>query len=691
MNASIACMRTRVRRLSAFLIPAVLLIVLAAPTTALAPPVVHQTWWVAETGSDSNDGTSTAEPFRTITHALSVAAAGDTVMIGPSTYSASTGETLPLASSGVSLKSTDGSATTIIDGGGTAQGLTLSTPWESLELRGLTFRNCSNGPGDAIMAYGSSVETGWPWIAECGFVDNHDPLWNGAGLYLMSPTEGSQPRIEGNYFSNNRADAGAGGALFISGDVDASITGNTFVDNAGYNGGAVFFSYAVAANNTIRDNTFASNESTWGGGAICCFAAAPATLTIDGNRFYGNESQLGGALRLDIDAPGGAIVTNNDAGGNEASDGGGFAWVERGVIVSKNNAIGGNGAGNRGGAWYLNGGAVFSAVNDTVVDSQEGSAAIEGDNGASVQVSNCIVYNPALGSDVGGASSITYSCLHDTAAASKGNTLGAGVLFVDPQIASPASHTIDLADTSPCIDTATDTVAPPVDFYGTARPLDGNGDGVSRADMGAFEHKIPTLMQLAAPAISDYSKALVNGVLEAGDETAIAGAVVVLEYSYDNFATTAGSVTETTNASGEFSHTFAPKRLTYYRASWEGDATHAASNKETRAVLPKVYLTRPSVKTTMTYGKSYTASGYLKPQHPAGSKPVRILLYKKKGGQYVLSSKHYHAKVKHYKSYSKYYVSVKLPSRGRWRLKAHHPADSLNASTKSSYRYVTVK
>ena len=116
------------------LVLGVVLILAATATPALAPPVVNQTWWVSASGSDSNSGTSTASPFRTITHALSVAATGDTVMIGPSTYTTATGETLPLASNGVSLKSTDGSATTIVDGGGVHQGLSLDNPLDDLEV-----------------------------------------------------------------------------------------------------------------------------------------------------------------------------------------------------------------------------------------------------------------------------------------------------------------------------------------------------------------------------------------------------------------------------------------------------------------------------------------------------------------------------------------------------------------------------
>jgi len=40
---------------------------------------------------------------------------------------------------------------------------------------------------------------------------------------------------------------------------------------------------------------------------------------------------------------------------------------------------------------------------------------------------------------------------------------------------------------SPCIDTGANAKAPEDDIEGTARPQDGNGDGLAIVDMGAYE------------------------------------------------------------------------------------------------------------------------------------------------------------------------------------------------------------
>jgi hypothetical protein len=50
----------------------------------------------AATGNDANSGTTEAAPFKRITKALSVAAAGNTIKVLPGTYNSANGETFPL-------------------------------------------------------------------------------------------------------------------------------------------------------------------------------------------------------------------------------------------------------------------------------------------------------------------------------------------------------------------------------------------------------------------------------------------------------------------------------------------------------------------------------------------------------------------------------------------------------------------
>jgi hypothetical protein len=60
-------------------------------------------------------------------------------------------------------------------------------------------------------------------------------------------------------------------------------------------------------------------------------------------------------------------------------------------------------------------------------------------------------------------------------------------LCQDPQLAGPLSG-MTLTPGSPAIDAADDARCLPVDILGVARPVDGDGDGVARCDMGAYEY-----------------------------------------------------------------------------------------------------------------------------------------------------------------------------------------------------------
>jgi hypothetical protein len=104
----------------------------------------------------------------------------------------------------------------------------------------------------------------------------------------------------------------------------------------------------------------------------------------------------------------------------------------------------------------------------------------------------------------------------------------------------------------------------------------------------------------------------------------------------------------------------------------------------------KPILSIPRTPSTMSHSRHCTIYGYLKPRHTAGSYPVRIYKYKLVSGHWK-SYGYESAKASNYSSYTKYSHSIKLPYRGRWRLRAYAPADALHLGTWSGYSYVTVR
>jgi hypothetical protein len=69
----------------------------------------------------------------------------------------------------------------------------------------------------------------------------------------------------------------------------------------------------------------------------------------------------------------------------------------------------------------------------------------------------------------------------------------AGNLSTDPRFVNTAARDLHLSPGSPAIDAGSSDGAPPFDFDGVSRPLDGNSDAIAAYDIGAYEwFDIPT-------------------------------------------------------------------------------------------------------------------------------------------------------------------------------------------------------
>lgn len=212
--------------------------------------------------------------------------------------------------------------------------------------------------------------------------------------------------------------------------------------------------------------------------------------------------------------------------------------------------------------------------------------------------------------------------------------------------------------------------------------------------------KRATALSLSAPATSTYMKAPLYGYLKyatsSGSMTPLKGrAVAVQQYVSGAWKTIA---TVTTSDTGKWTYTATPAKKATYRAVYAGDSTYLKQTSAKATVLPKVYLSTPTFRTSTTgsgrtalkYGTTYIVNGYLKPKHTSGSTQIKIKAYRWNGSTYVYK-KTYTAIASNYSTYSRYNAKIKLPSKGTWRVRAYHAADTTNAKTYSSYRKVTVK
>ena len=128
----------------------VALILVLAPTT-----FASTTWYVnGASGSDSDNCLSATAACKTIGHAISLAASGDTIVVAAATYA----EHLGIGTSVTIVGS--GAQTTIIDGGRFGRVVTISSTSAHVILSNLTIRNGYTYRYSAYHEGGGVVNTG---------------------------------------------------------------------------------------------------------------------------------------------------------------------------------------------------------------------------------------------------------------------------------------------------------------------------------------------------------------------------------------------------------------------------------------------------------------------------------------------------------------------------------------------------
>jgi hypothetical protein len=219
----------------------VLLFTLA--TTAFA----STTWYVnGVNGSDSNNCKSPATACKTIGHAISLAASGDSVIVAAATYA----ENLSIGFNLTILGSN--AQTTIIEGGGNNTVVTIPNSAARVGLANLTIQNGLSSQGGGI--YNAGVLT----VSQAAISGNRASSYGG-GIYNTGMLTIFDSTISGNLVNGV---VGAGGGIANAGTlnvVNSMIAGNRVLGVGGLNllaGGGIYNAFKL----TISSTTFAGNS-----------------------------------------------------------------------------------------------------------------------------------------------------------------------------------------------------------------------------------------------------------------------------------------------------------------------------------------------------------------------------------------------------------------------------------------------
>lgn len=335
--------------------------------------------------------------YKTIGAAVSAAAAGDQINIGPGQYSESVtvNKTLSLVGAGA--------GSTIIDAQGLSNGIYIdgldNSGLSGVLITGLTIRN-ANFEGVLVTNTSNSV------------ISNNHITNNDQGLNYSAATCPGQPTFETNEgmdcgegmhlvgtfavtVTNNVVDLNSGGILLsdeTGPNFENLITGNTVRDNP-FDCGITLASHAPSPeassklpygvfSNNIVGNTVLSNGLAGAGAGVGIFAPGPGNMSPE-NKVIGNvimnNAQAGVAVHNHAAPPGAPAVNLND-------------------LVIMRNYISGNGADTADAATpgpvginiYGVAGIYATQILENTIDNEADDVVINNPGGSSVHMNNLL-------------------------------------------------------------------------------------------------------------------------------------------------------------------------------------------------------------------------------------------------------------------------------------------------------------
>ena len=469
--------------------------------------------------ADTNDGVCDADcSLREAIIASNASPGTDTINLPAGTFTLTIAGASEDASATGDLDVTDGlniigntAATTIINGNGLVTGdrvfhILSGAPVEisRVTVQGGKAPAASNGGG--IQNNGSQL------TVEEAIVTNNTAGVSGDAIGArgggINNGSGSTLVVDDTTFTNNNAIRNGGG-MAINGS--ATITNSIFTGNTANQAGGI----ATGGILTIEDSIISGNSATGGdAGGITVESAATATISdavVSGNTAVG----AGGGIK----SGGDLTLEDSEVTGNSATSGGGILLSLNtgcGCSTITNTTISGNTAEVSGGGIYFSDGSTSAVTASTISANSAGSlgGGVTISSGSIADIKSTILANNVspTGPDCNGTfSSLGYNLVENLSSCS--GAVGTDITGADPvlgPLADNGGHTMThaLLPGSPAIDAVpvancTDASGDPLDEdqRGAIRPVDGNGDGISKCDVGSYEAPL-TIESSVAIALS---------------------------------------------------------------------------------------------------------------------------------------------------------------------------------------------
>ena len=282
-----------------------ILVTMALLLTQAPVALAATTWYVnGSTGSDTNNCRSATVACRTIGHAISLAASGDSVRIAAGTYNEHV-----LIKSSLNLIGS-GAATTIIDGH--VESGTVFAVW----------------PGITVTLENVTIRNGWN-------------LYLGGGVRNLGTLEIVGSTIESNSVGGSGIGGASGGGIRNDPGATLTIRQSTIAGNRAYN---------QCVSRTSPCGAVGGGISNAGGLALI-------NSTVYGNTAHGTRNGVANGAGGGI--AGGGEISNSTISGNTANAYGGGIYA--GTAVLQNSIVAGNGGGNCAGGYVISNGYNLSS------------------------------------------------------------------------------------------------------------------------------------------------------------------------------------------------------------------------------------------------------------------------------------------------------------------------------------------